>query len=429
MALQPQGYIPRLIDGQIETLLQIFGAVQIDGPKWCGKTWSGQAHANSMTSLDDQNVLPLAEADPAIALIGDQPHLIDEWQNVPKVRDAVRHDIDSNANRPGQYILTGSSAPPTESYEHSGAGRIAHLRMWPMSLAELGASSGEVSLQGLFDADCPRAAASTSLTDIAEWVCRGGWPASKDRSLQAALYIPRQYLNAVVEDNAPRMGKSPAMTRRTIMSLARNNATAATMKTLIRDLYADDQAQDEEPARSTVSSYIQMLQREYLIEELPCWDASIKAKNRMRVKPKRYFTDPSLAAAALGLNPTRLLAEGQIFGDLFENLVIRDLRIYASAWNGPDKPSLSFYRDEKGLEADVILELPDGRWAAIEIKLGESKVPEAVESLLRVKNKVTANPYARQRDPSFLMVLVGNGAYSYTTPEGVHVVPLTLLGA
>lgn len=429
MVLQPQGYIPRLIDGQIETLLQIFGAVQIDGPKWCGKTWSGQAHANSMTSLDDQNVLPLAEADPAIALIGDQPHLIDEWQNVPKVRDAVRHDIDSNANRPGQYILTGSSAPPTESYEHSGAGRIAHLRMWPMSLAELGASSGEVSLQGLFDADCPRAAASTSLTDIAEWVCRGGWPASKDRSLQAALYIPRQYLNAVVEDNAPRMGKSPAMTRRTIMSLARNNATAATMKTLIRDLYADGQTQDEEPARSTVSSYIQMLQREYLIEELPCWDASIKAKNRMRVKPKRYFTDPSLAAAALGLNPTRLLAEGQIFGDLFENLVIRDLRIYASAWNGPDKPSLSFYRDEKGLEADVILELPDGRWAAIEIKLGESKVPEAVESLLRVKNKVTANPYARQRDPSFLMVLVGNGAYSYTTPEGVHVVPLTLLGA
>lgn len=219
------------------------------------------------------------------------------------------------------------------------------------------------------------------------------------------------------------------MTRRTIMSLARNNATAATMKTLIRDLYADGQTQDEEPARSTVSSYIQMLQREYLIEELPCWDASIKAKNRMRVKPKRYFTDPSLAAAALGLNPTRLLAEGQIFGDLFENLVIRDLRIYASAWNGPDKPSLSFYRDEKGLEADVILELPDGRWAAIEIKLGESKVPEAVESLLRVKNKVTANPYARQRDPSFLMVLVGNGAYSYTTPEGVHVVPLTLLGA
>ena len=149
----------------------------------------------------------------------------------------------------------------------------------------------------------------------------------------------------------------------------------------------------------------------------------------MRVKPKRYFTDPSLAAAALGLTPTRLLTEGQILGDLFENLAIRDLRIYASAWNGPDKPSLSFYRDEKGLEADIILELPDGRWAAIEIKLGENKVPEAVESLLQVKKKVTANPYARQRDPSFLMVLVGNGAYSYTTAEGIRVVPLSLLGA
>ena len=180
-----------------------------------------------------------------------------------------------------------------------------------MSLVELGKSSGVVSLQGLFASNCPQAAASSSLTDIAEWVCRGGWPASKDRSLQAALYIPRQYLDAVIEDNAPRMGKNPAMTRRTIMSLARNNATAATMKTLIRDLYADDQAQDEEPARSTVSSYIQMLQREYLIEELPCWDAPIKAKNRMRVKPKRYFTDPSLAAAALGLTPTRLLTEAR----------------------------------------------------------------------------------------------------------------------
>lgn len=164
-------------------------------------------------------------------------------------------------------------------------------------------------------------------------------------------------------------------------------------------------------------------------EELPCWDAPIKARNRMRVKPKRYFVDPSLAVAALGANPSRLLENGQVFGDMFENLVIRDLLVYTSAWGGIERPKVYFYRDDKGLEADAIIELEDGRWAAIEIKLGENKAQDGVDSLLAVSNKITANPYSQQRDPSFLMVIVGNGMYAHTTPEGVHVVPITLLGA
>ncbi|KAB8294420.1 ATP-binding protein [Bifidobacterium avesanii] len=429
MSLRPESYKPRLLDGQVSKMLGVFGAVQIDGAKWCGKTWCAMAHANSMTGLDDYRVRPLAEADPTTPLMGEQPHLIDEWQTVPAVRDAVRHDIDRNANRPGQYLLTGSSAPPLKQYEHSGAGRIAHLRMRPMSLYEQGLSMGAVSLRGLFDGEFAPSATQVSLRDLSEWICRGGWPASLGRDLDDAMYVPGQYLDAVAEDNAPRMGKNPAMTRRIIASLARNNAKAATIRTLSRDMYADDEAAAREPAQATTTSYVDMLLREYLIEELPCWDAPIKARNRMRVKPKRYFVDPSLAAAALGANPARLLENGQIFGDMFENLVVRDLLVYTSAWVGIERPKVYFYRDDKGLEADAIIELEDGRWAAVEIKLGENKAQDGVESLLRVRNKVMANPYSQQREPSFLMVVVGNGVYAHRTREGVYVVPLTLLGA
>lgn len=429
MVLRPETYRPRLLDAQVSKLLGIFGAVQIDGAKWCGKTWCALSHANSVTGLDDYRVRPLAEADPTMPLLGDQPHLIDEWQTVPAVRDAVRHAIDRESNRPGQYLLTGSSAPPLERYEHSGAGRIAHLRMRPMSLYEQGLSTGAVSLRKLFDGEFSPAVTQVSLAQIAEWICRGGWPAALDRDLESALYIPRQYLEAVCEDNAPRMGKNPAMTRRIIMSLARNNAKAATVKTISRDMYADDETADTEPARATTTSYVDMLIREFLIEELPSWDAPIKARNRMRVKPKRYFVDPSLAVSSLGINPTRLLSNGQIFGDAFENLVIRDLMVYASAWVGIDHPKVYFYRDDKGLEADAIIELEDGRWGVIEIKLGENKAQEGIDSLIRVRNTVMANPYSQQQEPSFLMVIVGNGMYARQTTEGVYVVPLTVLGA
>lgn len=430
MSLTPSGYRPRLLDSVIADHLEAFGGVQIDGPKWCGKTWTAMHHANSITTLDETATRITAEADHGTALIGEWPHLIDEWQTVPTIRDSVRHMIDRNANKPGQYILTGSSAPPESQYEHSGAGRIAHLRMRPMSLYEQGRSTGQVSLQGLFDGECPTVATVNSLTEIAEWTCRGGWPSTMDAPLRRALLTPRQYLQAVCEDNAPRLGKNSLLTRRIIMSLARNNTTAATITTITRDLYGDEKEAMKEPSRITTTSYIDMLEREYLIEELPCWDAPIKSRNRMRVKPKRYFADPSLAVAALGMTPARLVRDGQTFGDMFENLALRDLRIYASAWNGLEDARLFFYRDERGLEADAIIELSDGRWGAVEVKLGINKLNEATESLLKVRDKVIgANPMARIPDPSFLMMLVGHGERSFRTREGIYVVPLTLLGA
>jgi predicted AAA+ superfamily ATPase len=419
----------RLIDDKINTLLSIFGGVQIDGPKWCGKTWAGLAHSQSVTRLDDERIFPLAQADSTVALIGDQPHLIDEWQLVPSVRDSVRHDIDTNAGRAGQYLLTGSSIPPRSGYKHSGAGRIAHLRMWTMSLCEMGFSTGAVSLQALFSGEFEKESTKVSLADISEWICRGGWPASLNQPIDNALYIPGQYIQAFCEDNAPREGKSPEMMRRMIMSLARNNAKSATLKTLSRDLYSGDDEADVDPSRPTTTSYLEVLGRGYIFEELPSWDVPVKARNRTRVKAKRYFTDPSLAMAALGIDPKRLLSEGQIFGDVFENLAVRDLRVYSAAWKGPEQPRLFFYHDANNLEVDVIVELNDGRWGGIEIKLGENKVPEGVKSLLAFKKKVLSNPKTQAKEPSFLMVLVGNGVYSYQTAEGVYVVPLTLLGA
>jgi len=427
MLLRPEGYKLRLLDEKLDAMLQVFGAVQIDGPKWCGKTWTAKTHAKSEVILDNDQVKPLVEADHALALIGDKPHLIDEWQDIPRVRDAVRRAIDETGSKPGQYILTGSSAPPKERYEHSGAGRIAHLQMRPMSLYEQGLSTGEVSLSELFEGNFTPGHTKTSLESYAEWICRGGWPASIDLPLEAALYIPAQYLQALYLDNAVRDRKEPELLRRIVSSLAKNNGQAAKVETIAADLFAGEKESKQSPARNTTKAYIDYTQSLYLIELLGGWGAPIKARQRLRTKSKRYFVDPSLASAALGLEPGRLLQEGQMFGTLFENLCLRDLRIYTSAFQGPLVPELYYYRDDKGLEVDVVIELPDGRWGAIEIKLGENKVQEGIKSLLALKSLATSNPYARQQEPSFLMVLVASGTFAHKTSEGVYVVPLTML--
>ncbi|MCL2883814.1 MAG: ATP-binding protein, partial [Coriobacteriia bacterium] len=361
--------------------------------------------------------------------LGERPHLIDEWQMIPRVRDAVRRDIDKSGSLAGQFILTGSSAPPKEQYMHSGAGRIAHLQMRPMSLFEQGCSSGAVSLQGLYDGDFQPGKAETGLEAHAEWICRGGWPASLGLPLEKALLIPDQYWQAIYKDNAPRDKKDPDTTRRIVASLAKNTGSAVKLETVRTDVFADGAEPDAKLARNTTKSYIDYLLSLYLIEELRGWGAPIKDRARLRNKPKRYFVDPSLAASALSLNPERLLREGQVFGVLFENLCLRDLRVYASAWAGPGQPELFYYRDDKGLEVDVVIEMADGRWGAIEIKLGENKADEGAASLLALQKTATQNPYARQLEPAFLMVLVGNGAFAHRRPDGVYVVPLTMLGA
>lgn len=429
MSLRPKGYKPRLLDEKLGALLGIFGAVQIDGPKFCGKTWTAKAYAQSEINLDDDQVKPLVEADHSLALIGNAPHLIDEWQDIPRVRDAVRRAIDAGGSEPGSFILTGSSAPPREAYAHSGAGRIAHIQMRPMSLFEQGLSTGEVSLSGLFEQSFKPGQTKTSLESHAEWICRGGWPASIGLPLESALYLPAQYLQAVFQDNAVKDGRSPDLVRRIVASLAKNNGQAAKIETITADLFAGDDTHGQLPARNTTKAYIDYVENLFLVEQLAGWAAPIKARARLRSKPKRYFVDPSLAAAALGLVPQRLLRDGQMFGALFENLCLRDLRAYASAFAGPTTPGLYYYRDDKGLEVDVVMELPDGRWGAIEIKLGENKADEGIRSLLALKSLATGNPYAQQSEPSFLMVLVASGTYAYKSPDGVYVVPLTMLGA
>jgi predicted AAA+ superfamily ATPase len=428
VTLIPEGYKTRLLDGKIAELMSIFGAVQIDGPKWCGKTWTAKTHVVSEINLDDDQVKPIVEADHSAALVGDRPHLIDEWQDVPRVRDAVRREVDRTGSKPGSFILTGSSAPPEDSYDHSGAGRIAHVHMRSMSLFEQGLSTGEISLQGLFEGRFEPAKTSNSLEEYANWICRGGWPASMDMPVDQALYIPAQYLQAVHGSNARKAKKSPELTRKIIASLAKNNTTAAKIETVTADLFAIDEKSEETPVRNTTQSYIDFVQSLYLIENLPGWGAQIKARARLRTKPKRYFTDPSLAAGALGLNPQRLLREGQVFGTLFENLCLRDLRIYASAFAGPLTPELYYFKDDKGLEVDVVMELADGRWGGIEIKLGENKAQEGVKSLLALKEIATTNPHAQQREPSFLMVIVASGVYAHKTSDNVFVVPLNMLG-
>ena len=298
-----------------------------------------------------------------------------------------------------------------------------------MSLYEQGYSTGDVSLLALFDGAFEPKPANTNLQNYADWICRGGWPASTNYPIDSALYIPDQYLQALYFDNAPRDRLTPDTLRRIVSSLAKNSGATANINTLISDISSSMPDSDAKPARNTVSTYLNYLLSLYIVEDLGGWGAPIKSRARLRSKPKRYFVDPSLPASAMGLNPQRLLQESQIFGTLFETLALRDLRVYTSAFASTVRPELFYYRDDKGLEVDVIIELNDGRWGAIEIKLGENKADEAAKALLSLKKLAIENPYSQQQEPSFLMVLVANAAFAHQRPDGVYVVPLTMLGA
>jgi predicted AAA+ superfamily ATPase len=426
--LKSPEYRPRLLDSRIDALLGIFGAVQINGPKYCGKTWSAQAHANSEIRLDSKESRSLASADPRVALKGDLPRLIDEWQELPSIRDDVRRTIDESGNKPGQFLLTGSSVPPRGSYAHSGAGRI-RVRMRPFSLFEMGLSDGRVSLEALFNGE-PFGAfpVETALDTLASYVCGGGWPAAFGKPLAAAQMIAQQYMESIFEDSAPRMGKTPEMARRAFSSLARNNGSSATFNTLASDMAAGEHEDFlSRPARTTIESYLDFYRDIYLMEELPGWDAPIRSKKRLRTKPKRYVVDPSLALSIMGMDEKHLLKDMQTFGLMFENMCLRDLRVYASAGLALEGSLLHYYTDESGLEVDAVIQLRDGRWGGIEIKLSEDKVADGVKSLVSLRDKAIANEAMKTQPPSFLAVLVGRTSFARTTPEGVHVIPVTSL--
>jgi len=290
--LKNQSYRKRLIDGEVDELMELFGAVKIEGPKYCGKTWCAQAHANSEIRLDREDVRNLVRMDHRIAMQGASPRLIDEWQEVPSLHDDVRRAVD-DSNERGLYLLTGSSLPPQEGYSHSGAGRIARVHMRTESLLEQGLSSGEVGIGALFSGADPSAPApDVTVADIASWTCRGGWPAMRGMSDRACARLNRQYLNSVFEEDAPRKKLSPAMARNALAALARNVATAATYGTLRSDMARGEKGSISD---DDVVKYLDFFRSMYLIEEVSGWDVGIRSKKHLRTKPKRYFADPALA--------------------------------------------------------------------------------------------------------------------------------------
>ena len=421
-------YRPRVVDGRLDKLLKAFGAVEIVGPKWCGKTWTALSRSRSVDRLDDAAAFAAAQTDPALVLMGEEPHLVDEWPDVPQIWDAARRHVDDNANRKGQLILTGSAIPKDrEAIHHSGTGRISRLRMWPMSLAELGQSTGAVSLSGLFDGKFEPTECATSNEDIARWCCRGGRPANLALDDEFALEIPSEYIKSVFDISVPRMNKNPETARALMRALAVNISQAPKYATLAADMaYGDER---REPDVQTVKSYLEMLKDLYLLTDLEGWEPPLRAKSRVRTKPKRYFADPSLPAAVLGASPNTLMRDTQTLGDLFETLCIRDLSVYLSVMPGANN-RIAYYRDDKGLEVDVIIGLSDGRWGAIEIKLSDLNVTEDnVDKLKSFRNKICGNPMAQVREPEFMMFLTGRGGKAYRRRDGILVVPIAALGA
>lgn len=427
---KPEGYMPRVADAQIERYLKTFGAVEIAGTKWCGKTWSALMQGASVSYVDEN--LDLARADPSMMLIGDRPHVIDEWQRVPAIWDCVRHEVDRARGTRGAFILTGSSTPATRQGEqgpaHSGAGRIGRVRMSPMSLFESGESTGQVSLEGLFAGEFTPCVAERDTVGLVEAACRGGWPEAVDMEVDAAQLIAREYVTAALGVSIPALGLDPDIARRLASSLARNLGQAATYKTIINDMFGAEENPLSVIDEGRVRAYLDALKGMYIVEEVPGWAPPARDRKRFATKPKRYLADPSLACALLGMSPAALLADWQTFGLVFENMAVRDLSVYARALDLLDDVPVRYYRDDSGVEADAIVQLADGRWAAFEFKVSEDKVEKGVASLERMRRKVCENPRSQTRPPEFMAVITGVGEYAREVAEGIVAVPLRLLG-
>ena len=427
---KPEGYMPRVADAQIERYLKAFGAVEIAGTKWCGKTWSALMQGASVSYVDEN--LDLARADPSMMLIGDRPHVIDEWQRVPAIWDCVRHEVDRARGTRGAFILTGSSTPATRQGEqgpaHSGAGRIGRVRMSPMSLFESGESTGQVSLEGLFAGEFTPCVAERDTLGLVEAACRGGWPEAVDMEVDAAQLIAREYVTAALGVSIPALGLDPDIARRLASSLARNLGQAATYKTIINDMFGAEENPLSVIDEGRVRAYLDALKGMYIVEEVPGWAPPARDRKRFATKPKRYLADPSLACALLGMSPAALLADWQTFGLVFENMAVRDLSVYARALDLLDDVPVRYYRDDSGVEADAIVQLADGRWAAFEFKVSEDKVEKGVASLERLRRKVCENPRSQTRPPEFMAVITGVGEYAREVAEGIVAVPIRLIG-
>lgn len=419
-------YRKRIADEILQRKLEGKGAVLIEGPKWCGKTTTAEQIASSVLYMDDpekreQNI-QMAELNPKRLLRGDTPRLIDEWQLAPKLWDAVRFEVDHRGEL-GQFVLTGSAVPPdTKDMTHSGTGRFTWLTMRPMSLYESGDSTGEVSLGTLFTA--PQEIDGESHIDLdrlAFLVCRGGWPQAVGLRDEIALDQAMDYYDAVVHSDinrADNVQKNPERVKRLMRSYARSQGGQVPNTVIAEDISANEEGKINE---ETVASYINALKKIFVIEDMPAWNPNLRSKTAIRTSDTRYYVDPSIAAAALGIGPQDLIGDLNTFGFLFETLCIRDLRVFADALNG----QVYHFRDKDGLECDAVIHLRNGSYGLVEIKLGGERAIEAgAASLQALGGKIDT---AKMKSPAFLMVLTGTGDFAYRRADGVYVVPIGCL--
>ena len=422
--MKNNAYKHRIIDETVEQYLNAFGAVCIEGPKWCGKTWTSRFHCNSeyLVGNPDNNFQnrQLAEMSPSLILPGDSPRMIDEWQEVPPIWDAIRYEVDKRGTK-GQFILTGSSTPKVKGILHSGAGRIGRLRMHTMSLYEAGRSSGKVSLKELCDGNLePGITGEVDLNELIDNIIRGGWPGNQELSLKDAALLPAEYMSAVVEDEIHRIDGIQRDKHKVMLllrSLARNETTTVTNKLLKNDVKSVD---EEDIDINTVASYLDIFNRLFITENQEPFSTNIRSSIRVKQAEKRHFTDPSLACTLLRATPEKLVNDLNTLGFLFEALCERDLRIYAESFGA----RLYHYQDYANCEIDAVVELDNGDWCAFEIKLGANKIDEGADSLNRIKNKILKDG---GKIPKVCCVICGLSNAAYQREDGVFVVPITAL--
>ena len=417
-------YKNRIADKKLKQKLELFGAVLIEGIKWCGKTTTAIKQANSVLFFDKPDSfkrnLQIAENDISILLEGEPPHFIDEWQFCPKLYDAIRHEVDSR-NIPGQFILAGSSSPYNLSeINHSGTGRISRIKMRTMSLFESGESNGSASLLDVFDSKKISGINNLTLNDIAYLSCRGGWPYAIKFEKEQALEFAFDYIDSVISYDISKnynINYSKERIKKILISYSRCQGTQATDTTINQDIISSD----ENILLETTKKYLDILKDMFVIEESRAWNPNLRSKTAIRTRNTRYFTDPSIATASLGLGPKDLISDLETFGFIFETLCIRDLRIYADSLNG----EIFHYRDKSGLECDAIIHLRDSRYGLIEIKIGgETLIDDAIKNLKKLSDNIDLS---KMKKPSFLMVLTATGDFAYRNNDGIYIVPIGCL--
>ena len=421
-------YRPRIADQLLTESLEALGAVLVQGTKWCGKTTTSVHHANSVLYMDDptqkaQN-LALAQTNIKQLLAGATPRVIDEWELAPELWDAARFEVDHRDEHVGQFIFTGSAVPKEKDKEkmfHSGAGRFDWITMRPMSLWESGDSTGDVSITDLFDGAMPEGTSSIDLDRLAFLTCRGGWPGALTLSENAALHVSRAYIKAVVNSDINRVDdvkRDPDLMLRIIRSLARNQGEQIPYTTIRADVINNEKVQLSD---DTVESYVKVLKKIFLEEDMRAWNPNLRSKTAIRTTDTRYFVDPSIATAALGLGPKDLINDLIDFGFYFETLAVRDLRVYADALDG----EVFHYRDKNGLECDAVLHRRNGSYGLIEIKIGGAdNIEKGAKTLKDLASKIDTT---KMKAPAFMMVVTGIGQYAYRRPDGVCVVPIGCL--